>query len=641
MGPEHTSPRPRRRLARAAALGTAAGALALALAYGVAQLALRQASVEAALRARVQAALEARLGEVELGREVRVDPFFRVHFGPVVVPGSRPGDPPLLRVEAVRVRPDLAALARTRRAVPASIGLLGVRVDLPDRPGALAEALGRFRRRAAPAAHGGPAARAVPGPEAVHVRDLVVAFTLGGHPLALGPLQASLYRERHPGGEESLAGVFRLPGTGQGELQVRPDGRRLRALLRLDRLGPEDLPALGSQAVRWVGGTLALEVEAEADPGLAQARARLRAAGSRLALAGETVSAAPLGPLDLALAGELSWRRDERRLALEGGRLTLPGGATAGLEAALGLSGGLPFSLSVNVAGLDFLRTVSALPAGLALPAAAPRPAGTLDLRADLAGTLTDPGAWQLAAALDLSRMREAARRAPPVALAGPFVQRVEEEDGTARSFPVGPDNPDFVPVADLPRYVVRAVTASEDAGFFGHSGFDFDELRNAAVQGAQAGHLRRGGSTISQQLAKNLFLSREKTLARKLHEAILTVALEATVPKARLMEIYLNVAEWGPGLFGIGPAARHWFGKDARALTPREAAFLATVLPAPVRYHQMWERGALSEAWSARLDELLRTMHGQGNLTDEELAEALEAPVVFARAAAEDAAEP
>jgi membrane peptidoglycan carboxypeptidase len=141
-----------------------------------------------------------------------------------------------------------------------------------------------------------------------------------------------------------------------------------------------------------------------------------------------------------------------------------------------------------------------------------------------------------------------------------------------------------------------------------------------------------RGASTITQQLAKNLFLSREKTLARKVREAALTIALEATVPKQRLLEIYLNVAEWGPGLWGIGPAARHWFGKDARELTPREAVFLASVIPNPVRYHVMWERGATTEAWDQRVNEVLLKLTSQGVLTDDQLVAALDQPLVFAR---------
>jgi membrane peptidoglycan carboxypeptidase len=113
--------------------------------------------------------------------------------------------------------------------------------------------------------------------------------------------------------------------------------------------------------------------------------------------------------------------------------------------------------------------------------------------------------------------------------------------------------------------------------------------------------------------------------------EAAIAIALEATVPKWRLLEIYLNVVEWGPGLWGIGPAARHWFGKDARELTPKQAAFLATVIPNPVRYHFMWSRGAPTDAWETRVQELLLTMSEQGALDPDQLATALAEPLVFA----------
>jgi penicillin-binding protein 1A len=379
----------------------------------------------------------------------------------------------------------------------------------------------------------------------------------------------------------------------------------------------------------------------DAAPGFAQARARLELAATALRVAGTGMAAEPIGPFDLRFAGDLAWSAAERRIRVDPASLVLPGGATVALDAGLELRRGLPFTLAARADGVDYLRTVSALPPALSLPPEAPQPQGTLDARASLAGSLLDPAAWRVDANLDLSRMRGAARRSPPVPLLDPFVQHAQVELGPPHEFVVGPANPAFVPISELPRHVIRAVTASEDAGFFGHSGFDFEELRNAAVEGAEAGHVIRGGSTITQQLAKNLYLSREKTLARKLREALITVALESTVPKQRLMEIYLNVAEWGPGLWGIGPAARHWFGKDARTLTPREAAFLATVIPNPVRYHYMWTRGTLSEAWEQRVDDLLRTMSGQGSLTDDELSAALEEPIVFARPAAAEEAPP
>jgi hypothetical protein len=296
------------------------------------------------------------------------------------------------------------------------------------------------------------------------------------------------------------------------------------------------------------------------------------------------------------------------------------------------LGAGVPFALSVRADDVDFAAAVAALPPALGLPPEAPHPGGTLDARIDLAGPLVAPAAWSVDAALDLSRVREEARRRPPVALRAPFVHRPEVERGQPPALVIGPHSPDFVPIAELPPHVIRAVTASEDAGFYGHEGFDFEELRNAVAQGAEQGRLVRGGSTITQQLAKNLYLSREKTFVRKVREAVVTVALEASVPKQRLLEIYLNVAEWGPRIWGIGPAARHWFGVEARDLTPRQAAFLAVIIPNPVRFHRQWSRGAPTEGWDQRVDALLLKLGAQGVLDEEALRNALAERLAFAR---------
>jgi hypothetical protein len=610
----------------------AATCLALVLAaYGVAQLAARRASSGGTLRSRILAVLEERLGPVQLGPEVQVDGLFRVRCGPLVLPGLRPDDAPLVRIESIRIRPDLLALARTGRAAAAGIRLTGARVEIPERPGSLRDLLERLGPRRAP---GAPAAAhdAGDGPT-VRIRDLTVAFALGGQRVTTGPIQATLRRQRDDGGRTSLSADLRLPGSGQGTAALSGDGRGWHVVARLDRLDPRAVPAeLAPLGATWSGGSASISLSGDAGPGFAQARAHVQAEAADIQVGGGVMGAEPLGPLDARFAGDVTWNAADRRLRLAPASLALPGGATVALEGAILLRKGLPFELDARAPGVDYLRMVSELPPSLSLPPEAPHPTGSLDLHTALSGSLLDPAAWRVDASLDLSRMRAAARTAHPVALLGPFVQRVQPEQGSARSFLVGPANPGFVPITELPRHVVRAVTASEDAGFFGHSGFDFEELRNAAIEGAQAGHVVRGGSTISQQLAKNLYLSREKTLARKLREALVTVALEATVPKQRLMEIYLNVAEWGPGVWGIGPAARHWFGKDARELTPKEAAFLATVIPNPVRYHYMWSRGSVSEAWEQRVDDLLRTMNGQGTLTDGELDEALGEPIVFAR---------
>ncbi len=391
--------------------------------------------------------------------------------------------------------------------------------------------------------------------------------------------------------------------------------------LTFDGAGPERRV---DAAVRLAeGGRIA--VRAGGDGG----RWRVKIAAVDFVIAGARVGPTPIGPLRAFASLTAAWDPAERRLAVDDGAAVLLGAATVGFSGEVRARPGLPFSISFRAPHVDYRELVSALPLGLAPPPDAPRPPGALAARLEVAGSLEVPASWALDAALDLSRMREAARRSPSP-LREAFVHRPDPAD-PARVIVVGPASADFVPIAELPEHVVRAVTTSEDAGFFAHQGFDFDELRNALAEGAEAGRVVRGGSTITQQVAKNLFLSPDRTLARKVREAVVAIGLEASLPKRRLLEIYLNVAEWGPGMWGIGPAARHWFGKDARALTPKEAAFLASIIPSPLRYHAMFAKGAAPEAWEARVNGLLVRMAELGALSDDQLVEGLEAPLRFA----------
>ncbi len=139
-----------------------------------------------------------------------------------------------------------------------------------------------------------------------------------------------------------------------------------------------------------------------------------------------------------------------------------------------------------------------------------------------------------------------------------------------------------WVPLSKISPFLADAVLIAEDDKFWQHEGFDMEGMRTALEKDIKAGKLKAGGSTISQQLAKNLFLSPEKSPVRKIREAILTWRLEKTLTKKRILEIYLNVAEWGEGTFGAEAAARRYYGKPASALTPEEAARLAVVLPNP-----------------------------------------------------------
>ena len=137
-----------------------------------------------------------------------------------------------------------------------------------------------------------------------------------------------------------------------------------------------------------------------------------------------------------------------------------------------------------------------------------------------------------------------------------------------------------------------------------------------------------RGASTITQQLAKNLFLTRERSYRRKLQEAALALLLEPTLGKRRILEIYLNVIEWGPGIHGIGPASRHYFGKNPSELTPRECAFLVALIPGPVKYQSSFASGVLSRGFSRLVNGVLYRLRSVEMLTEEELAVELAAPL-------------
>jgi monofunctional biosynthetic peptidoglycan transglycosylase len=145
-------------------------------------------------------------------------------------------------------------------------------------------------------------------------------------------------------------------------------------------------------------------------------------------------------------------------------------------------------------------------------------------------------------------------------------------------------------PLSSISPRLVEAVITAEDDTFFEHDGVRPEQIRKAFWDNLDAGRYKRGGSTITQQLAKNAFLSREKTLTRKVKEYFLARRIEKVLPKKRILELYLNLVEWGQGIYGAETAARHYFNKPARALNLAEGALLAGMLPNP-RYYNPFER--------------------------------------------------
>ncbi len=172
-----------------------------------------------------------------------------------------------------------------------------------------------------------------------------------------------------------------------------------------------------------------------------------------------------------------------------------------------------------------------------------------------------------------------------------------------------------WVPLSRMSRYVPDAAIAAEDNRFCIHHGFDFGAIREAIEENEVGGELR-GASTISMQSARNLFLWPARTWLRKGIEAYLTVLLEFLLPKQRIIELYLNIVEWGHGIYGVGAASQKYFGKDPSKLTRHEAALLAAILPAPREWSAnppgsyVAERANVISTRISQLGELLDCAH-------------------------------
>jgi monofunctional glycosyltransferase len=148
-----------------------------------------------------------------------------------------------------------------------------------------------------------------------------------------------------------------------------------------------------------------------------------------------------------------------------------------------------------------------------------------------------------------------------------------------------------WVPLSRISPFLIKAVLIGEDDKFWSHEGFDYEAIQKAIEKDMKAKKFKLGGSTISQQLAKNLYLSPSKNPVRKIREAIITWRMEKALTKKRILELYLNVAEWGDrGIFGVEAASRYYYGKSASELNPEEAARLAAVLPNPRKYNPLGE---------------------------------------------------
>jgi hypothetical protein len=289
--------------------------------------------------------------------------------------------------------------------------------------------------------------------------------------------------------------------------------------------------------------------------------------------------------------------------------------------------------LTLSVQQLEFGRMLGA--AGLAVPESlgitpgGSRDLGSATIEVGVRGRASDPAALAVSQKINFSPPRPM----PPAIsrLRGDFVFRSNGGPVPHRPIDVSPSSPDFIALQDVPPLFVRTLLLAEDAGFYGHRGIDLRELPAALLTNWSRGDAARGASTITQQLAKNLFLSRDKEVGRKLQELAITFLLESALGKDRILEIYLNIIEWGPKLRGLRPAAHHYFGCEPQALTPAQMAFLVAIIPGPIKYQRSFARGTPGPGLRLLIDNLLAKLRSVDAIGEEEYQRALSELIVVA----------
>jgi hypothetical protein len=338
-------------------------------------------------------------------------------------------------------------------------------------------------------------------------------------------------------------------------------------------------------------------------------------------------------PTDVSMRFDGAWRRDRGIVEIPEIHATLAGAALSGSIAVRDLEADPLVDFALGVQHLDFAQLLAA--SGLAVPdSLGIAPGGDQDLGSatidvHIRGRSADPAALSVSQKIEFTPPRQ---MPPAIArLRGDFIFSPQDGSGTHRPIDVSHASPDFIALRDVPPLFVRALLLAEDAGFYGHRGIDLRELPVALLTDWSRGGAARGASTITQQLAKNLFLSRDKEFGRKLQELAVTFLLESALGKNRILEIYLNIIEWGPDMRGLRPAARSYFGREPQALTPAQMAFLVAIIPGPIKYQSSFAHGMPGPGLRSLIDGLLAKLRSVDAIGEQEYQQALDDPIVVA----------
>ncbi|HEX9297770.1 MAG TPA: biosynthetic peptidoglycan transglycosylase [Polyangiaceae bacterium] len=460
----------------------------------------------------------------------------------------------------------------------------------------------------------------------VEVNGLAVVLTQGDQTLNIGP--GSL----HVGHRSDALDLDFAPGQSDARAKSDPSGLSLHARIptRPGEItvyvqgGPVTLASLGVHEHDFglfdVGKA---KLEAKGNVKLSADAQRLLFDGdghlSSLSVVHQALAADPVRGLELAWRASGIAELDGTLLRIDEGKIEL--GAIR-LEAYGAIEQGKDFVRiqgRANVPISDCQKMFDSLPPALVPKLAGMTMSGSFSLYTGFALDTRRPDDIQID--WDLKNHCRIMSVPPDIDVARfsrPFRRIAYDEHGQKVEMVSGPGTPDWVPLLAISPFMEVAVTTTEDGGFRYHGGFDKGAIKNSIRDNLRVGRFMRGASTITMQLAKNLYLEREKNLSRKLQEAVLTTYLEQALTKDEILELYFNIVEFGPMIYGIGPAAEHYFSASANDLSLGQSLFLTSILPNPKRTY-FAPTGQVSKGWLGYLHRVMKIMRDKKKINDEE----------------------
>ncbi|HRE92442.1 MAG TPA: biosynthetic peptidoglycan transglycosylase, partial [Myxococcota bacterium] len=345
-----------------------------------------------------------------------------------------------------------------------------------------------------------------------------------------------------------------------------------------------------------------------------------------------SVASAPIPDIHARIEGRLIFdataqELSVRDLVVRSGQLAVTG------ELDLVSAFGAPrIRLSLDLPETALSDVVAGIPVGLIPLLSGLRMDGRLAWQLSIDLDTTDPAAVKVESRPNATGVRvlSLGDRLDLSALRTAHTYTIRLFDGTPGTRVVGPATASWVPLSQITPYLPLALTTTEDGTFYTNDGISTFAMRESIATNLERGSFVRGASTITQQLVKNLFLGGDKTVSRKLQEVFIAWQLAQLLSKDEIMALYLNTIEFGPGIYGIGDASWHWFGKRPLDLTLAEAVFLASIVPGPRRYYTFYEQGGITPRWVSYLEALMKVMVERKKITAEELAMNLPVQVRF-----------